>query len=642
MMPPASLAGLAPGSNGAPPSDLFAHLLSVNPFTDNRVNGPAPEVADVGDIHRAAFERLVAVAEEAGRLRRGIGAVLWGEPGIGKSHLLARLGAGPRREGRSRLSTSIISSPAPRGFRVRCCAVVSNLTAGRSNRFCGTPLFRLVASFAHEAFAYDPAARPDWPAVERAYGRLVQRQQPGRIERNAYDVLFRFFYSAYRTNEGSDDGLAPLAVRWLAGDYLDPSEAGLLHLPPGPARDEPVGLADNQQVKQVLVVLARLAQSARQPLLLGFDQVDNLDDGQMAALARFLEALLDTAPNLLVVTAGVQATLLHWRQKGLIQESAWHRLAQFEVPLQRVSPADAERIVAARLAQFLAPFRNQLGWPPDPVFPLGRAWLAEVLHNRIDLRPREVINWAREGYARQQEALRQAGGSDWLANWSQLPSSSETTIAADPGAIQGAIDRCVLIRLGEQRSQRLAHPRALPPDADNLSGLVAALLERCRVAVERSGSRSAYQLVLRRRAADGGEKTRLVFLVTASAHSTAAALRQLTQAPQRDGRTFLVTDQRRPLKLGQRGQEYLEMLREGAAGQFQHVELSFADYANLDALQAVVGLACSGDLELEQPGAVVHRVTEAEAVASLTRQGCYQSAPLLRELLTEPLPVGTA
>ena len=350
MIPPASLAGLARGSNGAPPNDLFGHLLSVNPFTDNRVNGPAPEGADVGDIHRAAFERLVAVAEEAGRLRRGIGAVLWGEPGIGKSHLLARLGRWAEARGPVPFVYLHNLQSSPEGLpRSVLCAVVSNLTAGRSNRFCGTPLFRLVASFAHEAFDYDPAARPDWPAVERAFGRLVQREQPGRIERHAYDVLFRFFYSAYRANEGFDDGRAPLAVRWLLGDYLDPSEAGLLHLPPGPARDEPVGLADNQQVKQVLVVLARLAQSARQPLLLGFDQVDNLDDVQMAALARFLEALLDTAPNLLVVTAGVQATLLHWRQLGQIRGIG-------------VAPTGAVRSAAS--APSRPPTPNAL-WRPD-------------------------------------------------------------------------------------------------------------------------------------------------------------------------------------------------------------------------------------------------------------------------------------
>jgi len=642
------------GANDTASDDLFAHLLSANPFTDNRVNGPAPDGADVDDIHRAGFERLTALANEACRLRRGLGVVLWGEPGIGKSHVLARLGRWADVDGPVPFVYLHNLQASPEGLpRSVLRAVVSILTAGRSARFRGTPLFRLVASFAHEAFDYDPSVRPPWHAVERAYGRLVERERPGLVERTAYAVLFRFFLSAYRVDEGHNNGVAPLAVRWLAGDYLDPSEAARLRLPPGPARDEPVGLADNQQVKQVLVVLARLAQSARRPLLLGFDQVDNLDDAQMAALARFLEALLDTAPNLLVVTAGVQATLMHWRQTGQIQESAWHRLAQFEVALQRVTPAEAERIVAVRLACFLAPCRGRAALPQDALFPLGQAWLAEALRSKIDVRPRDVINWAREGLAREQEALCRAGGPAWLAMWGRQPLvRPDAEPEADPLAIQAAIDRCVLQEVLEQRAQRLAHPETLPPDADNLSGLVGALLEQCRAlgppyavaavqrpaASPRSGPRAAHDLLLRRRSEEGEERSRLLFLVTTSATSAAASLRRLTEAPERDGRTFLVTDQRLPLELGARGREYLEALRDGDSGRFQHVELTFADYIDLDSLQAVVGLARSGDLERNGPGGASWPVSEAETLQSLHRQGCYRSAPLLRDLLAERTP----
>ena len=60
---------------------------------------------------------------------------------------------------------------------------------------------------------------------------------------------------------------------------------------------------------------------------------------------------------------------------------------------------------------------------------------------------------------------------------------------------------------------------------------------------------------------------------------------------------FLVTDQRRPLVLGLKGEEHLAKLREGFAGQFRHVELTAGDYAELDALRAVVGRARSGELE---------------------------------------------
>ena len=104
-------------------------------------------------------------------------------------------------------------------------------------------------------------------------------------------------------------------------------------------------MADNEQVKQVLVALSRLAAAAGRPFVLAFDQVDNLDDEQFAALARFLEALIDASPNLLAVTAGVQSTLVHWRQTQVIQHSAWDRLAQFEVGLQRLTAEQSRQLV---------------------------------------------------------------------------------------------------------------------------------------------------------------------------------------------------------------------------------------------------------------------------------------------------------
>jgi hypothetical protein len=638
----------AAGANGSPAEDLFTHVLSANPFTDNRVNGPTPAGADVADIHGAAFERLTALAREACAARRGLGVVLWGEAGVGKSHVLARLERWAAAEDAPFVPLPNLQA-SPDGLpRSLLRAVVATLTRGGATRFRGTPLFRLAASFAHEAVGYTPGERP-WREVARAWARLVDRESAGRaalVDRVVYRVLLRFLHSAHTAGLGHDDGVAALAVRWLGGDYLDPADAVRLRLPPGPARDEPVGLADNQQVKQVLVALARLALGARRPFVLAFDQVDNLDDAQMAALARFLEALLDAAPNLLVVTAGVQATLLHWRQARVIQDSAWDRLAQFEVRLHRVTPPEAERIVAARLADFFGAFRGRL--PPDPLFPLGPAWRADFFRDRADLRPRDVINEAREGFRREQEALAHEGGPAWLAAWGRR----QPVVAdreAGPDAERRAIDRRVARQFEEPQAQGRDQPGALPPDADSLATLVGGLLEQCRwlgeygiEAVERmagkSGGRPAYDLLLRRRVGTVGQRSWLTFVVAASGISTTGSLRRLAEAADPPERVFLVTDQRQPLVLGSRGGEHLARLREGVAGQFRHVELTPADVTQLYALWAVVGRARSGDLETEAEAGRPRPVSEAEAIESLHRQGRYRAAPLLRDLFAEVAP----
>src|SRR4051794_33608068 len=96
-----ALAGPAVQPNGDSLEGFFRHVLAADPFLDNRVNAPSAQDVDVEDIHRAAFDRLVALARAALEARRGIGAVLWGEAGVGKSHLLSRLGRWARAPGQA-------------------------------------------------------------------------------------------------------------------------------------------------------------------------------------------------------------------------------------------------------------------------------------------------------------------------------------------------------------------------------------------------------------------------------------------------------------------------------------------------------------------------------------------------------------
>jgi hypothetical protein len=654
---------LAEPSN-LPLDDFFAQVAAVNPFTDNRVNGPAPLAIDVENIHQAAFERLTTLAQEAYTLQRGIGAVLWGEAGIGKSHLLARLARWAEQDKHACFIYlhNLQANPAnlPRSLLK---LVISTLTEGRVSHFHDTPLYRLVRSAVKAALPPSPTASYTWPEAQRAYDALIDRlsmQSPtgaALVDRTVYDVLLRFFGSAYFARESHADTVAALAARWLTGDALDPAEAQQLGLPPGRSRQEPVALADNQQIKHVLVALTQLALYRGQPFLLCFDQVDNLDQEQAAALARFLEALIDSAANLFVVTAGIQASLLDWRRNKVLQDSAWDRLAQFEIGLQRITVAEGCHLVAVRLAHFLEPYRHldAVGQraQQDRLFPLGQAWVEEFLKDTIEIRPRDVINKAREGWRRQQEVVQQIGGPAWLAGWGKEGSMLPQPVA--PAAlpaeqIQDAIDRKVAEKMAEHTAQRLAKPQTLPPDADHLSGLVATLLEQCRQAnpsynvlqVERSaetrrGQRPVYDLLVRQRGPHAGEQVHagLIFLATASAQTATAALRRLAKDMEAPERVLLILDERLPLPLANRGREYYDLLRQRGLSHFYHLELPFEQYAELDALQAVVGLARAGDLEIELPPGQTRRVSEKEVIDSHHRQGRYAESVLLRAVLSE-------
>lgn len=640
-----------------PPSldDFFRAVRTLNPFTDNRVTGVGPDEVDVPEVHAAVFDRLTSLAQEASGRRSGLGALLWGEAGIGKSHILARLARWADEGPRARLVSLHNLQAGPEVLpRSLLRTVISILTRGRQRDFLSTPLCRLVAGFAHEAAGY-PRGATSWPTVRSTYERHLDRlgadpAQAALIDRTVYDVLLALLQSAWHEARGEEDGVASLAVRWLAGDYLDPHEGHKLGLPGGPVRQGPVALRDNQQVKQVLVALARMALSRHQPFILCFDQVDNLDREQMGALSRFLEALLDAAPNLLVVTAGIQATLLSWRDQKVIQDSAWDRLAQFELRLQRVSGAEAERIVAARLERFFEPFRGleelRERRQADPLFPLGAVWRAEHLNGKTDLRPRDVLTRAREAWGRVQETIRERGGAAWLANGrAEPPPPPQPIRERSEDEVRAAIEARVAQAVAEHQQRRVAEPHTLPWDADHLAGLTVGLLERWRTAepkcgivrAERmtvpKGGRPAYDVSVRLRIAGGDVTAGLLFLATGNATAAAGFLRRLVQTVRGPRRLLLVTDARAPLSLGPKGQEYLRQLRRKAAGQFRHVELPFADYALLDALQAVVGQAGSGDLEIDLPGGIARRITEDEALAALVRTGRYRTAPVLRELV---------
>jgi hypothetical protein len=656
---------------------FFDHVRHTNPFLVNRVAQPSGTDVDAGHIHEEPFQRLVEHARQALQQQVGIGAALWGEAGIGKSHLLSRLARWASQNHAKQACFvylyNLQASPEhlPRSL---LRGVISTLTRGRTSQFHDTPLFRLVNASVREAVKHAPTARASWAALREAYDALVNQlgeQEAARaalVDHTVYRVLFRFFQGAYLANGSQDDALAELAVRWLAGDYLDTKEAKQLGLPSSRGHDEVVAIADDEQVKRVLVALTQLARWRQQPFVLCFDQVDNLEPEQFGTFARFLHAFLDSANNLLIVTSGIQPTLLDWLSRKIIQESTWQRLMQFEIDLQRIDPQQARQIVEVRLMQFIDPFlvlnevKRQV--EQDSLFPLGQSWFRDVLQERIAVRPREVINWARDGWRREVAILEKQGGCPWLAGWlaRQTPyREPQTDISPQPITVpersaapaEGVIDQVLEQKLHEQKMRRVLEPHQLPPNADNLSGLVSALLRQCLqpdqgyhlIAVQqlqrpKAGAQPAYDFLIRQHATPSNAEVRtgVLCLATRSRTSMAGFLRRLANDRDPPDRVVLVTDERLPFDPGVAGQRYLEQLRQRDASSFHHLTLTFAEYAELDALQAVVGLARSGDLEIEPASGQTRRVTEAEVIASHHRRQRYLAHPLLRLVLTGSEP----
>jgi hypothetical protein len=360
-----------------------------------------------------------------------------------------------------------------------------------------------------------------------------------------------------------------------------------------------------------------------------------------------LEAVIDSAPNLLVVTAGIQASLLHWHETKVIQDSAWDRLAQFSVHLQRLTPAESRCLIGARLRKVVAPFgevdgvRQQL--EHDDLFPLGRAWAEVFFREKIELRPREVINSARESWQREQETIRKLGGPAWLEEWGRLPAADKSgaLVELTTEQFQQAIDAKIAEKVAELLEQRRQKPDTLQQNADNLAGLIGAFLKHLggleidRPPQGKTTKQCPFSLVARRLVGENKEHVGILVLVNSSATSTAAALRGLINADAGPERMLLISDQRVELTFGAqptaRGREYYQKLKSMDCGQFRHVELTFEQHARLDVIHSLIGMARTGDLEIDLPGGGSRFISEEETITALGRQ----ANGLVSELLGE-------
>lgn len=651
---------------------FFEHLRTANPFRSNRVVTAFGDYDDVVAIHKANFEEVVDLVTSAKAQAEGVGIVVWGEPGIGKSHLLDRLSRWSRRDFQKAILVYLPNLQAsPESLsRTLVRTVISILTDGRHDAFRGTTLFRLVGAAVRYAVERQQGDRftgvATWEEARTAFDRLFQsvgRQNPSRLAliASVYPVLFRFFEAVYRGEfKGVQSAryaeVAEQVVRWLSADDLETSEAQALKIATNNAHEGLVSLVDDQQVKAVLATLAQLAAWWNRPLILCFDQVDTLEKDQVSTLTKFLHGLLDAASNVAVLTVGVQEELLRWSRERVIAQASWERLAQHPIQLKKISPTEASQIVASRVQRFQQPF---LAVPAiaevvrrDPLFPLGQAWLEQRLRQAIEVRPRDVINWARDGWRNELARLDELGGDEWLRTWGQI--AIESPPAAPPEVaplsepeLTRRIEAKLATKLQELEQQRLLHPQSLAPDAHNLSGLLFTLLRQpprgTPIEVEscprpRRGPGPAFSLKVRRKTDAGTTTTGVQCLATRTRSSLTYALRRILEEAGSVARIVLVTDERTPLSVVGRGAEHLETLRQTCGDRFVHVDLSVADYAALDALQSLIGLARSQDLEVELPGGSARRISEAEVLGSATRCEPFERHPLLRLLLAETLP----
>ncbi|AMV21846.1 AAA family ATPase [Planctomyces sp. SH-PL14] len=642
---------------------FFQVIRGSNPFDSKRVTSLPDEndshFVDVEEIHATYLERLKGWTNDIRGADRSLGVLLTGNPGTGKSHLLARYCRWAKKEKTAFYVYlhNVMASPEWMS-RHLLRSVMSALVEGRDS-FDDCMLYHLV----HQALK-TIIARQNLP---RTLNREVARKafvtamqdaglRPDRINAQIITVLFAFFEKINASPEvkGPAKAFVNNVVDWLSGNSISEEAAQEIGLQPQSDdldEEKLIRLKDEHHIEQVLLVLGSLSGIAGRALLICLDQADNLTEAQIRSLMRFLHALLDSSKHLIVVTSGVRETLISFLDKNVITEAQRDRIAEQHLELPLVPQQQIRKLLAARLRRVRQRFQQvaelRLHFDAHAYFPLSEKEYEEQFGSYPDVRPRQVLKWASDAWETERDRLQSLGPDQWLKLWDLGTSDPPVD---DKRTRDEIIDAAVNEALNEAIAGRLDHPGALPPDADNLATVVQQLARHCigrpaytiQSIVRIEGRLPPYHLEAEEKESKSGRKVTsgVAFIATNDGRSSVPALRRLLQCPKALDHRILITDEERaPLPQTPTSKDLYSDLVRLKSSRFLHIKLTFQQYVELDSLRSVIVQAA--DILIEHPRGSFNSLTPEEVAESLHRQNRLVQHPVLQELLTEPTtPIG--
>ncbi|MCA9048178.1 MAG: hypothetical protein KDA89_05585 [Planctomycetaceae bacterium] len=645
---------------------FFETVQRYNPFRRSRISAVPAAIrhlkqhesrndgfVDVVEIHGAEFRRLLGAVGDANGTTDGLGIMVMGDAGVGKSHLLARLcmAVESQKLGCAVFLHNLIASPEgmPRHF----LRTVVSLLTDRRQSYRGCRLYRLLFQSVQSIWNVRGGGKNRGGKVQSTRLRRVfvdemmnsSLSAGSRFDEVIFDVLFTFFQHINRERRLTDTGREQVGVilDWLSGNAISVEAAQAVGIPVH-QRDF-VRIEDGGQLIRVLIALSQLCAVSGERLLICLDQVDNLAQDQMQSLSQFLHSYIDAARNLVIVSAGVTEKMNSIRENGGISVAQWARVAERVVALPYSSPEEARELIFARLhpvkERFCSVPELRKLFADHGMFPIPEKEFELRFGSSVNLRLRSVLSWAGESWYDQQEQIDRDGGPAWLKSWNSDP----TDVVTPEADLEEVIDAVVVKALNEAIAERRESRGAIPADADNLAAITEKILRTCvlhggysvsevRRISPGTNALPSYHLKVTRKLEESAEvvPSGVAFVTTSNGNSAHAALNRLKNVQGRLDRRVLVTDEERmPLPQSPMAvQRYAEL--QSLSDGFVHIKLSFQLCAEPDALLAVIDEA--GEIDIECPRGSYRSLTTDEVVDSLFRLGRLLKHPLLCELLT--------
>jgi hypothetical protein len=369
-----------------------------NPFVAHKMDDTVTlPPGDVPELHAGVLARCAEMLSHAKSSGSGVGLLVVGEAGSGKSHLIAQL-----RQQLAAVPTAVLVSVSLKG------AFAGRLWRPLRERMV-TELLRQYPTPTHGANGLLRILRNQFPRWAEAaqgssgglldwmLGRSRVNLQP-HVDQFAQSHPLDYGLQKVLPKVGSPD-LTALAHSWLRGQQLGGEDLQRLGLPPV----FPTEVEQEASAREVVLSFLRLAGS-QTVLVICFDEVEAIQSGtwDAAVLRQFTtlatDLLSETGPR--VVATFIRPNLQVELSKS-VERSNTQKLAQFTATIPPLSWSQTTRLAVTRLDAEASCKAARAARPDDAYWPLGHGFLDKTFQqNKRVITPRHLITACRVEFDR--------------------------------------------------------------------------------------------------------------------------------------------------------------------------------------------------------------------------------------------------
>lgn len=387
-------------------ADLLARLRSHNPFSSNAAGDPRtaryPDVPGLGDDVFQALQALFTRKRE--EPHKPCAAAVLGEAGSGKTHLIGRLIQKSQSAAFPYAFAYITPFIDPgQGFQYLLRKIINNLTHaqdGANTQFdflAGEIAIKVLTVASDEAQSATVRKRAlsfrDAPAnilkcrfippFMRAdlvrCGRDHLLQQTPELHPAFLKVLMQYCFERSKR---------PAAQQWLMGRVIDDRDNRRLGVPD---RSNLTATQLEQEAQEMLASLDLLLHLHARPLIIFFDQLENLHDADQIKKFQSMVFFLSDIRKAMLPVAFFRAQ--DWERKFKLQfdDFCSGRFKANLHDLKGCNRAQGLQLIRKRLELALGDME-----PPNPMYPFYPGY-EDKLHQRLrahEMHPRQVINRA--------------------------------------------------------------------------------------------------------------------------------------------------------------------------------------------------------------------------------------------------------